>query len=75
MAQPVTAVTARIPTKTGLILRSLWRAAVVVIGLPCSSYARRTRGTARPYPARTENVSRPAAGSRKVGPDRQAAAP
>lgn len=34
VAQPVTAVTATIPMKTGLIRRSLWRVVAVVMGLP-----------------------------------------
>ena len=34
VAHPVTAVTATIPTNTGLIRRSLWRVVAVVMGLP-----------------------------------------
>jgi len=34
VAHPVTAMTATIPRKTGLILRSLCRAVAVVMGLP-----------------------------------------
>ncbi|GAA0646376.1 hypothetical protein GCM10009535_24990 [Streptomyces thermocarboxydovorans] len=53
------AMTATIPRKTGLILRSLWRVAAVVMGLPGLSGTHGTGGgTARPYRAQRENVSR-----------------
>ncbi|BBC37013.1 hypothetical protein SGFS_083070 [Streptomyces graminofaciens] len=54
VAHPVTAMTATIPTKTGLILRSLRRDAAVVMGLLGLWL---TGTTARPYRAHAENVS------------------
>src|SRR4051794_10466337 len=65
VAQPVTAVTARIRTKTGLIRRSLGRVVVAVMGgwAPCWVGGRE----ARRYRAQGENVSRAAVGSGEGG--------
>src|SRR3954447_2119338 len=61
VAQPVTAVTARIPTNTGLIRRSLGRVVVAVMG--AGSLLGSVEREARRYRAYGENVSRAAVGS------------
>src|SRR4051812_28953553 len=61
VAQPVTAVTAIIPRKTGLTLRSLRLVVAVVMGLPGRYLSR--GGTARRYRAHGGNVSRWCGGS------------
>src|SRR3954462_15200809 len=48
VAHPVTAVTARMPRNTGLILRSPWRVVVVLLNLPGLAAGPRPVGTRPP---------------------------